>query len=236
MKMKLTYRLRSAVLALIFSALVNPASGESVESRYRAHISVGGHAGWAMSQMSFSPSVSQKWHNGITIGATFRYQEEKLFGLIGELNFVQRGWVENIKGHPEMSYKRTLNYLTLPIMTHISFGSRRFKGFVNLGPEVGVMLSDNISSNFDYRHPYDADVPSNRQTEQMWADISSRLDYGITAGLGGEYYLTPRQSVTLEVRFYYGLGNIYPSAKADTFSASRSMTLAATLGYNFRLK
>lgn len=190
----------------------------------------------AMSQMSFSPSVDQSWHQGVIVGVSARYQEEKLFGVIGELNFVQRGWNERFDDNPELSYKRTLTYITLPVMTHISFGSRRFKGFVNLGPEIGVMVGDNISANFNYNDPAGSGVPADRRTEQLWADVTGHFDYGITAGIGGEYYIRPRHSIALEVRFYYGLGNIYPSAKADTFSASRSMTLSATLAYHFRLR
>ena len=67
-------------------------------------------------------------------------------------------------------------------------------------------------------------------------DISSRFDYGITAGVGCEYYLSPRRSITLEARYYFGLGNIFPSSKADTFSASRSTSIEISVGYNFRLQ
>lgn len=220
---------------LIIAILSTPAYA-SAENRYRAHISVGGHAGMAMSRMSFSPSVDQSWHNGMIIGAQIRYQEEKIFGLIGELNFVQRGWKEQFDDNPELCYRRTLNYISIPLMTHISFGSKRFKGFVNLGPEFSVMVSDNISANFDYTNPAAAGIAPSRMTEQMYTDITGHFDYGITAGLGAEFYIRPRHSISLEARFYYGLGNIYPSAKADTFGASRSMTLSATVAYNFRLR
>ncbi len=212
------------------------ATSMMAETHYKPHISIGGHAGAALSKMSFSPSVPQAWNTGVLVGVTARYQEEKLFGIIGELNFIQRGWSETFENDASLSYRRTLTYVTLPILTHISFGSKRFKGFVNLGPEIGVMIGDNISSNFDYRKPDVVGVPSSRMTEQMVTDISGHFDYGIAVGLGAEYYIKPRHSITFECCFYYGLGNIFPSAKADTFSASRSMTLSASIGYNFRLK
>ena len=40
----------------------------------------------------------------------------------------------------------------------------------------------------------------------------------------------------VSVAAFIGLGNIYPAAKADTFSASRNTSIEITLGYNFRLK
>ncbi len=73
-------------------------------------------------------------------------------------------------------------------------------------------------------------------TEQMATPIKNKFDYGIAGGAGVEFYISPRNSITLEGRYYFGLGNIFPAAKADTFSASRNTSIEITLGYNFRLK
>lgn len=208
----------------------------SAETHYRPHISIGARAGATMSRASFSPSIPQSWVMGSCGAVTFRYTEEKLFGLVAELGWTTRGWTEDFKEAP-FTYSRTVTYLTLPVMTHIYFGTPRFKCFVNLGPSVSMRLGDKITANFDYRDPLQVpDFPRNRQTEQLYADITGRFDYGITAGLGFEFWVSPRNSLSLEGRFYYGLGNMFPSSKADTFGASRHMTLEMTLGYNFRLK
>ena len=220
----------------VLTILVASALQVTAQKHYREHLWVGVHGGLSMSRQSFSPSIDQKMHNGFTGGVTFRYAEEKIFGLIGELNLVQRGWQENFKDNPELSYKRNLTYISLPIMTHIYFGSRRFKGFVNLGPEISYMLSEDKSANFDYSDPTAAEIPATRVTRQMTMDIKNRFDYGITAGVGVEFYLRPRHSLVLEARYYFGLGNIFPSTKADYFSASRASSIQVTLGYNFRLR
>ena len=96
------------------------------ETHYKPRISVGGKAGVSMAMMSFSPSVKQSWNMGTAGAVTFRYTEEKLFGLVAELGWVQRGWKENFEEHP-FAYSRSLTYINLPILTHIYFGSRRFK-------------------------------------------------------------------------------------------------------------
>ena len=123
-------------------------------------------------------------------------------------------------------------------MTHIYFGSSRFKCFVNLGPQICYMVGDEIKSNFDYHHPESVEAfPNrNRMTEQMWTPIKNKFDYGICGSLGGEFFVQPRHSILLEARYYFGLGNIYPATKADTFSASRAMSIEVSLGYFFRLK
>lgn len=232
-------KLKRYIFGLVsLSAILMTASPQLyAESHYKPHISIGGRAGMTMSMMSFSPSVKQKWLDGTAGAVTFRYTEEKIFGLIAELGWAQRGWTENFEDSP-CQYSRSLTYLQLPILTHIYFGKPRFKCFINLGPEFAYMIADNISSNFDYRDPLHADgFPAKaRMTEQMSMEISNKFDYGITAGVGVEFYITPRNSVTLEGRFYYGLGNIYPAAKADTFSASRNTSIEVTLGYNFRIR
>lgn len=223
-----------SVLAMAMAAIM-PAIAET---HYKPHISIGGRGGASLSKVTFSPGVKEGWLTGTTGAFTFRYTEEKLFGLIAELGWEQRGWKENFEDANTMfSYSRSLTYLHLPVLTHIYFGSPRFKGFVNLGPEVSYMIGESISSNFDYAHPESVGgFPSNRMVAQMSMDIANRFDYGIAAGIGCEFYVQPRHSLCFEARLYYGLGNIYPSKKADTFSASRNMTIEATIGYNFRMK
>ena len=191
-----------------------------------------------MSRMSFSPSVSQRWLMGSTGTITFRYSEEKFFGFIAELGWVQRGWNENFGDDNPLRYSRQLTYLHLPFMSHIYFGTPRFKCFVNLGPEIDFLVNSSISANFDYHNPkMDENWPTrNRRTEQLTMSVSNKFDYGICGGIGFEFYAKPKHSIVAEVRFSYGLGNIFPSSKADTFGASRSMSLDFTLGYNFRLQ
>ena len=222
-------------LFLISVVAVASTLAVKAQTHYKSHISVGAHGGGAISRMSFSPEVPQAWQPGPLVGVHVRYAEERIVGLMAELNFVNRGWKESFEDNPDLKYSRTLSYITLPVMTHINFGSPRFKCFFNLGPEFALMLSNSISSNFDYTNPGKL-LPATRRVNQMKMDIANKFDYGITAGLGAEYYINPRNSIFIEGRFYYGLGNIFKATKADEFSASRTMTIAVTAGYNFRIK
>lgn len=222
-------------IALLLLAAVT-ALAALADTHYKSQIFVGARGGVSMSMMSFSPSVKQSWNMGSTGAVSVRYTEEKLFGIVGEFGWVTRGWKENFEEHP-LSYSRSLTYLNLPILTQIRFGSRRFKTFINLGPQFAYMIGSSISSDFDYNNPASvAGFPANRQTEQLKLDVKNKFDYGICAGIGFEFFVQPLHSVILEARYYYGLGNIFPARKADYFSASRNMSLEVTLGYSFRLK
>lgn len=207
------------------------------ETHYQPRLYIGGRAGYSMGRMDFSPSVPQKWAGGPEALVSFRFQEEKIFGLLAEFGFTTRGWSEDFEEAP-LNFTRKFTYLRLPLMTHINFGTKRFKFFINLGPEFSYMISESTSANFDYNNIKDVpEFPTKpRMTEQMGMEVKNKFDYGIALGLGGEYLVKPRHSVTLEARFYFGLGNVFPSTKRDTFSASRCMSLEISAGYFFRLK
>ncbi len=208
------------------------------QTLYKPHFHVGAHAGIAMSQQSFNPSIEQKFHQGITMGISAMWAEERHVGLRAELNITQRGWCEDFTETPQFSYTHTLTYAELPIMTHIFFGGRKVKGFFNLGPQLCYMIGDKVDSNFNVSEISDIEnFPTvNRTTEQMAMKVTNRFDYGICAGAGMEFIIKRKHCITLEVRYYYGLGNIFPSAKKDFFNASRGNAITVTLGYMFRLK
>jgi len=225
------------ILILTFAVAGFLAQQAEAQRYYSPNVSIGGKGGVTISKMSFSPGVRQSMTTGMMAGVTFRYTEERNFGLIAELNIEQRGWKEDFQ-ELDFQYSRTLTYIQLPILTHIYFGSRKFKGFFNLGPEVSFMLAESTSANFNY-----ADInsvqgfpTSNRMTEQLATPVKNKFDYGISAGAGMEFFINRRNSVLVEARLYYGLGNIFPATKADTFSASRAMSVQVTAGYFFRLK
>lgn len=204
---------------------------------YEPQFSIGGKAGATLSKMAFTPGVEQTMNPGMTMGLVARYTEERFFGLIGELKIEQRGWKE-VFDETAFSYHRTLTYVQLPLLTHIYFGSDRFKGFINLGPSVGYMISSKASANFDYNDPASVEgFPiANRHVNQMVMPVKNRFDYGILGGAGVELTIKKRHSIMLEGRYYYGLGNIFSAKKRDEFSASRGNSIEITLGYMFRIK
>lgn len=226
------HRLLTIVLAIACSPLICNA-----QRAYDPHFSIGGKAGVTFSNMAFTPSIEQSLIQGMSVGAVARYTEEKYFGLVAELNIEQRGWKETFD-ETHFRFQRRLTYLQLPVMTHIYFGSRTFKGFFNLGPSVGYMIAENTTANFDYNNPAATEgFPiANRHVNQMNMTIKNKFDYGICAGAGIELIIRRRHSLLLEGRYYYGLGNIFPAKKKDEFSASRGTSIQVALGYMFHIK
>lgn len=215
------------------SALALPA-----QTHYEGNFFVGAKGGVSVSRVQFNPSVKQKMPVGGVAGVTCRYIEENHFGIIAELNFEQRGWKEDFGEDSPYSYTRTLNYLQLPVLAHIYFGSPRAHFFVNAGPEIGLLLGDGTSANFDPARIEELpDFPlKNRQVAQLTLDATGTVDFGISAGLGAEYFIDSRHSLNLEARFYYGLGNVLKCGRTEPFSGANSMSVMVTLGYSFRVR
>lgn len=208
----------------------------SAQTHYQSNVALGVKGGMDFSEIFFNPHVKQKFQPGVTAGLMVRYIEENHFGLIGELNFAQRGWKENFEENP-FSYSKDLDFIDLCFLAHIFFG-RRAKFFFNAGPQVGYYLGEHTRSNFN---PHDMEnIPGfpnvNRINQQMVEPINIKVDYGISAGLGGEFNINRRNSINVECRFYFGLANIFSTKRADYFNASNQMSLSATIGYWFRIK
>lgn len=215
--------------------VVLSAVGINAQRVIKPQFSVGGKAGVSLSRVNFSPSVPQAFAMGTTFGVTFRYTEERFFGIIAELNFTQKGWKEDFE-ELDFKYDRQLSYLELPVLTHIYFGNDVIKGFVNLGPQIGFMIGESLSTNFDSKNLSSVpDFPKKHRTEQYNLDIKNKFDYGICAGAGMELTAKKKHNFQLEGRFYYGLGNIFSSHKSDYFSSSPGMCITVTLGYMFNL-
>ena len=206
------------------------------QTHYEPNISIGARGGIDISRVFFTPSVKRGWPVNPTFGATFRYIEENYFGIVAEVNWVRRGWSENFEGLP-FNYRRDLDYIEIPVFAHIYFG-KRAKFFVNAGPQIAFKIGESVKSNFDPFHTSTIpDFPHrNRQNAQMTEKVTQKVDYGISAGIGCEYAINPKNSLTLEARYYFGLGNIFSSKRQDNFRSSNMMYIAVTAGYWFRFK
>lgn len=204
------------------------------QSHYTSRTYIGGHTGADFSRVFFTPSVNQSFNIGGNLGANFRYIEEKHFGFIVEADWVQRGWTESFDNLP-YKYSRTVNYIEIPFLAHIYFGNRA-KFFINAGPSVSFTIGESTKSNFDINAISSNPDFNNRITYQYSQEVNQKVDYGIQAGLGGEYSLNQKNSIYLEARFYYGLGNMLKSGRTENIRGSNSMTISVSAGYWFRLK
>ena len=232
-----------ALLPLILKAQV----GE-----YRSELAIGVNGGYMMSNVGFVPEVPQNMLGGMTGGLTVRYTCEKYFksicAIVAEVNFAQTGWKENIldiddqpvyysydteKANP-LAYQRQMTYVQIPVMARLGWGRERkgVQAFFQIGPQVGIFLSDKITSNIEVGYGTQTARVSNVIAQDTMA-VENKFDYGIAGGAGIEFSIPKVGHFMLEGRYYYGLGNIYGNSKSDTFGKSNFGQIVIKATYLF---
>lgn len=237
-------------LYLILSLAMMPfLSVMSQIGEHRNDFTLGVNGGYILSNVSFTPKVTQGYHGGLTGGFSIRYVCEKYFKTIAsvyaEVNYSQLGWKEDIldinnqavinpvTGLAE-NYSRTINYVQVPILAHLAWG-KEYKGvsfFVNLGPQFGFYLSEKTKSNFNVKDCNMNDRVSTVVAQDTMA-VENKFDYGIAVGAGMEYTVPKVGHFLVEARYYYGLGNIYGDSKRDYFGSSNFGNIIIKAAYLF---
>jgi len=189
--------------------------GHAQKSDFKPYFSFGTAHGAVLSSVNFYPNKVQNSFLGYIGGISGSYTSEQDFALQIEINYSQRGWKELINS---VAYTRRLNYIEIPFLTHLYLGNS-FRWILDLGPKIGFLIGNQ-------KPPYTDALAGN---PEYTLPISNTFDYGICAGTGFELYTKP-MSYTLEVRYSFGLSDIFPNAKKDVFQSSGNMFWSLTLG------
>ncbi len=210
------------------------------QSDFRPEWNIGVGFGPTFSTMSIMPTNERRALNTKSLfqfhgGVSARYITEKKLGIIGELNFSQQGWESQFDDGSTYKHTHKLNYLEIPLLTHIYFGSDKTRFFVNLGPKIAYLLSESNTRNQaleSWLNEYD---PDNEESFDLAAvsyekSAEKKVDYGIMVGMGMEIR-TGIGNFALEGRYYMGFGDIYNNRKKDEYSRSANRVLSARLTY-----
>lgn len=190
---------------------------------FKPLFSFGVKQGVNYSTVSFSPGINQGLTLGYTGGLVYKYQNEKLFGLQLELNFIQKGWTEDLDTINN-SYNRQLNYIELPLITQIVLGKRpNLKYYLNLGTSFAYLLSEkeNVEvNNENYRRDY------------YEKNIENNFDYSVLGGLG-LMYNTGIGEFQLGVRFQLTFTDLFKTGDDTIFENSQNQLWNISLTYFF---
>ncbi len=200
----------------------------------RHDLAVGISGGYALNKVSFTPTIKQDYHGGLTFGTTIRYTCEKYFAALcalqAEVNYIQLGWKEHIETSTN-TYERTINYVQVPLLANLGFGRERggAKGFLVLGPQIGFELSESEKRGggvWDNIRP-------NNVIAQYDKEVEKKFEYGLTGGLGLDLSTRSGHHFLLEGRYYFALSDIFYNSKKDPFGRSANGAIIAKLSYLF---
>jgi len=169
--------------------------------------SIGLQGGANLSKMDFTNNPEYRFteinfSQGFIGGIVLQFLGDKHAGVQFEFNFSQRGWVENdTTGTNNLKYKNHMQYLELPILTHVNIGGGKFRGLLNLGPYIGYALNRTITIT-DVNTGTDESVDYTFDNE-----VDNQLDFGLLVG-GGFEYRSSFGKFAAEARYTVGLGDI----------------------------
>lgn len=196
-------------------------------------VSVGLHAGSNLSQMDFTNNPEYKfteikYAQGFIGGVVVQFIGEKHAGVQFELNYSQRGWIEmDTTGSNNLKIKNKMDYLELPILTHINMGGGNFRGVFNLGPYLAYGLNRSTTET-------DENTGASEETDYTFnSDLDNRLDFGLLVGAGFEYRLK-KSKITAEARYTIGLGDINKDKTVES-ELSQFRIIAVLVRYTFQM-
>ena len=196
--------------------------GNGQNNNFDPYSSWGVKQGINYSYVLFSPSIPQNLNFNYTGGLVYKYQNQKRAGLQLELNYSQKGWVENIDTVGD-SYSRKLDYIELPIMTHIVLGKRNLKYYANLGMTFSYLLSE--------KEKLSIKINENRK-EFYEKAVDHKFDYSIL-GEAGIVFDTKIGAFQSGVRFQWTLTDLFKSTSETIIKQSQNCVLSFSVCYFF---
>lgn len=166
-------------------------------------------------RVGFKPKVKQafdvRYHGGITL----RYVIQKHFGLQAEINYTQLGWKET---DDNGTFKRRLDYIEIPFLSHLVFGRKTARAIIHLGPEIRFLAGESVSGD------------TNGGTQRA-LPVARRFDFGLTAGTGLEIKTQKAGFFLLEARYNFGITDLFDSNPGADFTRSGNQNILVSFTY-----
>ena len=157
---------------------------------------------------------------GFQLGGALEIGVNDMFSIQPELLFIQKGFAfENSFSGTTTKSSLTLNYLEIPVLAKVQFGTDQIKFHVNAGPSLGIALSGTSKD----------EVGSVSQSEDVEFGSDNgqtkRTDFGLQFGGGITF-----SNFVLDLRYGLGLSNIVnvPSGSSDSV---KNRAIGITVGY-----
>jgi hypothetical protein len=168
---------------------------------------------------------------GFSIGLAFQYNFPKLISIRTNIAFERKGAIAKNKasdefGNPigEITTHTNFDYLTIPLFARLTIGNK-MKFFVNVGPYFSYLIKQ--TSKTDAINEFPKSKTDNTSN-------FTRIDLGLTTGLGAGLPINDKLLITLEIRNNLGLYNIssHPVANDGTIKTN-STNLLFGIAYKF---
>jgi hypothetical protein len=153
------------------------------------------------------------------LGINFALTEDEFLSLQPEILYVQKGFAAEQNGLTDYEYTYKLDYLEVPVLLKIGFGGEVVRGYVNLGPSVGYLLSGNVKGEGDFAEIISEDVDekiefTDSETDDPTKLHANRIEFGANFGAGLGVSLGGRSLLFVDARYNAGLTDFNKDSKS----------------------
>lgn len=190
-------------------------------------ISVGPRIGATFANVKFSSdegSMEFKNTTGLQLGAVVNYNINEMLSIQPELLLVQKGFKA---GDSDEDGSMTLkyNYIEVPVLAKVSFGTEAFRGFATAGPTFGYLTGGKYIYEFD----------GEEETEDIeFEDEDRRSEVGLSIGVGAAYKVGAGE-LNLDVRYGFGLTSLNDTESEGDNPKAKNRVVGVSLAYLFSL-
>jgi hypothetical protein len=221
----------------------------------QAQVSIIPKGGLTLSTISYEKTANfsieeeeSKSTTGFVAGLGFNIPitEDGFFSVQPEVLYLQKGYrVDYSNALGSLDLEEKFNYVEVPVLGKVNFGTEKIKLYVNAGPSFGYALDGKyesvvkagpLSLNTSGKNIFEAE-PDNSTGDDAYFDPKyyNRLDIGLQFG-GGIGLAVGPGAVLLDARYGLGLTNFYKgntdnSSNADNDPNIKNRVFAFTLGY-----
>ncbi len=200
---------------------------------FKDYIQIGFSGGYTSSSVDFQPNIRQSSIGGISGGLIINYFAEKSVGIQLEVNYSQHGW-QDFSESLYTTYSRTINFVEIPLLAHVSWHIHDFRVQFDIGPYVAFQNS--------YSEDYDHSIitPGSYQTDSVilgartyyGKPIDNEIDYGFIVG-GGPAYSSKIGEFQIRIRYIQGMQSIFKKYPEGNFRFSQMSSIYAGVAWVF---
>ncbi|MBC5772923.1 PorT family protein [Pontibacter sp. KCTC 32443] len=189
-------------------------------------ISVGPRVGATFAKISIAGDDSDEFNEeiksnaGVQIGAVANVMINDMFSIQPELLLVQKGFKVGEDGD---FMKVKTNYLELPVLAKVNFGTEELHGFVTAGPTAGYLMNGKMKMEFDGEE---------EEEDLEFEDEDNRLELGASFGVGLGYKVGAG-TLNLDVRYGLGISSLYETEGDE--EKTRNRVFGVSVAYLFGL-
>lgn len=197
-----------------------------IASTSQGQLLIGVNGGYNVSGIFFNPNREEKplMDPLPNFGLTAKFFDLEHVGFQVELNYTQRGFIKPID--EVTNYKRLTSYIELPLYFQVRAAKNGVFAHVNIGfnPSLLIDSKDGQSETNSFNlKPYKINVLRD-----------NIFDFGLLGGVGLGYDFD-LFSIQLDVRYYYGMGDLYYYNYSGNPIRSPSWVLDSSLSLMFNL-